>query len=71
MNLKFKNGTYDNLKWVVQVFLPAFIALVGVVGQSLAWEHTEITMTLLGAFTGFMGTLLGISNIQYKKEENE
>lgn len=68
MNLKLKNETYDLLKWIVQVFLPAFITFVGLVGQSLNWEQTELFMTLLGGFTVFLGSILGVSNLQYKKE---
>lgn len=71
MNLKLKNETYDLLKWIVQVFLPALLTFAGLVGQSVNWEQTELFMTLLGGFTVFLGTLLGISNIQYKKEEKE
>lgn len=71
MNLKLKNETYDLLKWIVQVFLPSLLTFAGLVGQSVNWEQTELFMTLLGGFTVFLGTLLGISNIQYKKEEKE
>lgn len=68
--MKLRNETYDLLKWIVQVFLPAFITFSGIVGPSLNWDNTELFMTLLGAFTAFLGTLLGISNRNYKKEDN-
>lgn len=67
--MKLKNETYDLLKWIVQVFLPAFITFAGVVGQTMSWAYTDTFMTLVGAFTLFLGTLLGISNSKYKKEE--
>ena len=67
--MKLKNETYDLLKWIVQVFLPAFITFAGVVGQTTGWAYTDVFMTLVGAFTLFLGTLLGISNSNYKKEE--
>lgn len=66
--MKLKNETYDILKWVVQVVMPALIAFIGATGGALSWEHTEITMTLLSAATVFLGTTLGISNHNYKKE---
>lgn len=65
------NKTYDYLKWVVSIVLPALIALIGSVGNSLGWPHTEITMTITGAITAFLGTVLGISNVQYRKEEDK
>lgn len=68
--MKLKNETYDLLKWIVQTFLPAFITLAGVVGQTVDWSYTDTFMTLVGAFTLFLGTLLGISNSNYKKEDN-
>ena len=65
--MKMSNQTYDTLKWFVQIFLPAFITFSGVVGQVLGWEQTELFLTLVGAFTVFLGSLLGISNSNYKK----
>ncbi|WP_373710714.1 phage holin [Jeotgalibaca porci] len=65
---RLDNNTYDVLKWIVQIVMPALIALIGVVGATLAWEHTEIAMTLIGAVTTFLGVILGVSNSNYKKD---
>ena len=65
------NKTYDTLKWVVSIVLPALITLIGTVGNSFGWPHTEITMTVIGAVTVFLGTTLGVSNAQYRKEEDK
>lgn len=62
------NKTYDYLKYVVTMVLPALVTLIGVVGGSLHWEHTEVTMTIVGGITAFLGASLGISNANYKKE---
>lgn len=62
------NRTYDILKWVCMVFIPAFITFYGVLGNTLAIPYTDIVMTILGAFDTFLGALLGISNINYNKE---
>lgn len=69
--MKFKNETYDKLKWIVQVFLPALLVFLGVIGQSVGWHQTDLAMTLLSGFTVFLGTLLGLSNNQYRKEETK
>lgn len=65
------NKTYDVLKHVVLVVMPAAIVLIGVLGAALNWPHTEVTMTIVGAVTTFLGTTLGVSNANYKKEENK
>lgn len=69
MDKLFSNRTYDILKWIVLVFLPALTTLVGVLGASLGWANTEVILTIMVAVTTFLGTLLGVSNIQYKKNE--
>lgn len=67
--MQFNNKTYDVMKWIVQTFLPALIALVGGIGAATNFEYTEITMTILAAVTTFLGTLIGVSNHNYKKGE--
>lgn len=52
------NKTYDALKLAIQIALPAVIACIGVIGKSVGWEQTEITMTILGAITACAGTIL-------------
>ena len=67
--MQFNNKTYDIMKWIVQTFLPALIALVGGIGAATNFEYTEITMTILAAVTTFLGALLGVSNHNYIKGE--
>lgn len=64
------NKYYDALKWMVQVVLPALGVLIGTVGISLGLEQTDLTITILTAVTAFLGSLLGISNHNYKKDES-
>lgn len=61
------NKVYDVLKWVALVFIPSLITFYGVVGNVLNIPYTEVVLTIMGAFNVFMGSLLGISNMQYKK----
>lgn len=65
------NKTYDALRWVVSIVLPALITLIGTIGNSIGWAQTEITMTIIGAITVFLGTVLGVSNAQYRKDEDK
>ena len=64
-----KNKYYDALKFVVQVVLPALGVLIGTVGISLGWEQTDLTITILTAVTAFAGSVLGVSNHNYKKDD--
>lgn len=66
------NKVYDVLKWIALVFLPAFIVLVGVILNTLNIANANIIITILTAIDTFLGSILGISNINYnKKVENE
>lgn len=67
--MKLSNKQYDIAKWVVQAFLPALVTFIGIVGKATNWEYTELSMTLVGAFMGFLGTSLGISSASYHKGE--
>lgn len=65
------NKTYDALRWVVSIVLPSLVTLIGTIGNSIGWPQTEITMTIIGAITVFLGTVLGVSNAQYRKDEDK
>lgn len=69
--MKLNSQTYDIIKWVVQVVMPALIVAIGTIGGSVGWEHTELTMTILGAITTFLGASLGLSSAQYYKDETD
>ena len=59
------NKTYDVLKYIAQVFLPALTVFVGVVLKCFNYANTDIVMT---AFDAFLGSVLMISNANYKKK---
>lgn len=67
--MQLDNKIYDIIKWIVQVVMPALIVAIGTIGGAVAWEHTELTMTVLGAITTFMGASLGLSSAKYYKDE--
>lgn len=67
--MKLKNKTYDTLKWLVWIFLPALGVFLGVLGQTLGWENTDTALTILTAFTTFLGAITGVSNKQYHEED--
>ncbi|WP_165005992.1 MULTISPECIES: phage holin [unclassified Enterococcus] len=65
--MKLNNSTYDIIKWVVSIVLPALAVLVGGLGKVYGYEHTDIAVTTITAVTTFLGTILQVSNKNYKK----
>lgn len=69
--MKMKNKTYDVLKWVAMILLPAagtlYFALAGIWGLPYA-EQIVGTIT---AIDTFLGVILGLSSNQYNKNKEE
>lgn len=63
------NKTYDKLKWIAIVFLPAFITFLGIVLTTLNVNCTETVLIIASAFATFLGTILGVSNSKYSKKK--
>lgn len=61
----FSNRVFDTLKWISLVFLPALITFVGVVLNVLEVGNAEVILTIAIAFNTFLGSILGISNVNY------
>ena len=63
------NKVYDILKWVALIFLPAlgtlYFALSGIWGL----PYGEEIVGTITAIDAFLGALLGISSINYKKQK--
>lgn len=65
--MKFTDKTYDILKWIAMILLPAigtlYFALAGI------WDlpYGEEVIGTITAVDTFLGALLGISTAQYKK----
>ena len=61
------NKMYDALKWIAMVFLPAiatlYLALAGIWGL----PYGEEIVGTITAFDTFLGVLLGIASVQYRK----
>ena len=59
---------YDWLKWIVQLFLPgigtAYFALAGIWG----FPYGEQIVGTITVITTFLGAILGISKMTYKKK---
>lgn len=66
------NKVYDILKWITIVVLPAvttlWLALASIWNWNIPAEAIGATLT---AITAFLGTILGISSINYAKKLKE
>ena len=65
--MKMSNKTYDMLKYITQITIPAvgtlYFALAGIWG----FPYGEQIVGTLTAIDTFLGVCLGISSAQYKK----
>lgn len=65
----FSNKVYDILKWVCIIVLPAIATLY--MGLAKIWDlpyATEVPQTIT-VVDAFLGALLGVSTINYNKDE--
>lgn len=65
--MKMSNETYDTMKWVITLVLPALATLVQTIGQSVAWGPTELVVTILTAVTTFLGAIFMTSSVNHQK----
>lgn len=61
------NKTYDVLKWVCLVVLPAATTFYLTLATIWGWPYAEAIGATLTAATAFMGAILGVSSVQYAK----
>lgn len=62
------NKLYDILKWVALVCLPALASLYIGLGQFWAIPYPEQIAGTIMLIDTFLGTILGISSINYAKK---
>lgn len=60
--------TYDTLKVLVELFMPAAATLYFSLGSIWGWPNVESIIGTITAITAFLGVTLGISGHNYKKE---
>lgn len=65
------NKTYDVLKWIAQVVIPAVGTLYAAIAGIWGFPYGEAVVGTLMAIDAFLGAILGISTAQYKKNNTE
>lgn len=66
--MKLKNSTYDILKWVAMICLPALGTLYFALAQIWGLPYGEEIVGTITAIDAFLGALLGISTANYYRE---
>lgn len=62
--------TYNTLKWLLLTVVPALITLISGLGTIYGYDTTQIT-AVIGIIATFIGTLVGISNVNYVKGDSK
>lgn len=65
--MKMSNKVYDILKWVALIVLPAIAILYGTLANIWGLPFGEQIPDTITAIDLFLGVVLGVSNVQYKK----
>jgi hypothetical protein len=68
MNMKMSNKVYDVLKFIAQILLPAIGTLYFALARIWDLPYAEQIVGTITAVDAFLGALLGISTMQYRKE---
>ena len=69
--MKLQNRTYDILKWVTTIVLPAIGTLYFALSGIWSFPYGEQVVGTITAIVTFFGAILGISTKNYYKEEEE
>ena len=67
--MKFSDNLYTILKWICLIVVPALITLISTLGTIYGQDMTTVTATI-GAVATFVGALIGISNSNYYKDND-
>ena len=65
------NKVYDILKWIAQILLPALGTLYFALASIWNLPYAEAIVGTITAIDAFLGALLGLSSVQYKKKNVE
>lgn len=63
--------TYECLKWLGLIALPATATFIGVIGSVWGWNDTDAIVTTLNAIGVLIGGLIGVSHATAKTDETK
>ena len=62
---------YDILKWCGRYGLPSVSALVFTLGEILSISELAVVSAIISAIVVYLNSMLGMSNENYKEQNNE
>jgi len=65
--MKLGNKTYDILKWIAVIAMPAIGVAIGTIGKGLGYDQTDTILLVWTAIDTLLGSLLGVSTRSYNK----
>ena len=68
--MNISNKTYDMLKWIAQLLLPAIGTLYFALAATWGLPYAEQIVGTITAIDTFLGVILGISSNTYKNNQN-
>ena len=71
--MRMNNKTYDILKWIAMIVLPAVVTFVAAIGQIWGIPHTAQIAATIAAIDTLLGACLQVSTANYveKKFDDE
>ena len=69
--MKLDNKTYDILKWVALIVLPAIATLYNALANIWGFPYGNEIVCTITALDTFLGALLGVSTKNYNKDQAE
>ena len=69
--MRMSDNVYDVLKWIAQYLLPASATLYFALANIWGFPYAEQVVGTISAIDTFLGVMLGISTIQYNKDNEE
>ena len=64
--MSLSNQTYNTLKWIAQILLPALATLYLALAGLWGFPHTEAVVGTITAVDTFLGALLGLASKNYE-----
>ena len=65
--MKISNKTYDVLKWIAQLLLPALGTLYFALASTWGLPYADQVVGTITAIDTFLAVILGLSSAQYNK----
>ena len=69
--MKLPDKVYNVLKWIALIVLPALATLYATIGKAWGLPYIEPICITLTALSTFIGTLIGVSHLVIKKEQQD